>query len=408
MPKLVKDLLRELILTPLTLFFVLLFHNLAESFLWDIAFADNMEMLGLSFRFLEVCYTLALFVTAFAVFAVMYHYDPAKKASYTVQAGKPGGKRSLRYCFADRFLWVRFGAVAVGLSILVWNNDLPCLARAVFGTEAIPTPWQKILVIFGMISVVFGTYLLACLYTLSRWNLPPAKEEKGSRRKLPPEWEFLLPYFRWAARMFFLLLLYLLISLALRFAIFIVLIQMLWKPILCIAGGIALLRCGFLWMRAWRKQHRFYKKLCRLCEQENIPLQMHKSPYLSVFGVQKGYHFTVSRGGKDYCCKILSATLRSAPLTFRSDGRAIRTRTFRLRRLRVDLFTVVSELSFSFEAEGNKVILLIPSPAEFFIRDSNGRAVLADNGDRAGDYQIFAGSGFLGALERDSFHRRGN
>ncbi len=156
---------------------------------------------------------------------------------------------------------------------------------------------------------------------------------------------------------------------------------------------------GMMCVRVFRKQCRFLKRLHAFCEKENITLTMVKPPYLSVFNRQKGYHFTFKKGEREYRCKLVASVFRSAPMFFTEYGAgAIR---YDVHIGKVVLFHIMSQFDYSFESEEKKLIIVLPSPAKIFAGDTNGKARMIDTGEILGAYQIFSGSGFIGALERN-------
>ncbi len=68
---------------------------------------------------------------------------------------------------------------------------------------------------------------------------------------------------------------------------------------------------------------------------------------------------------------------------------------------KVKLFHIMVRLDYAFESKEKKLVIVVPAPAKIFAGEANGKAREIDTGEILGDYQIFSGSGFLGALERN-------
>jgi hypothetical protein len=72
----------------------------------------------------------------------------------------------------------------------------------------------------------------------------------------------------------------------------------------------------------------------------------------------------------------------------------------------LELFGFTSEIDYTFEADGEKVILINPVPRR--VRKQSGNLIgEMDNGDRMGDYTIYTGNAFLRYIDRLGIDTRG-
>jgi len=70
----------------------------------------------------------------------------------------------------------------------------------------------------------------------------------------------------------------------------------------------------------------------------------------------------------------------------------------------MELFRFTTKTDFSFEGEGQRVLIVNPVPYALFA-GTEKHAQPIDNGERVGPYKVFAGSAFLNALERDCIEK---
>ena len=130
-----------------------------------------------------------------------------------------------------------------------------------------------------------------------------------------------------------------------------------------------------------------------------------KNPYRSLLYFKEGEaDFTVESKGKLYACKLLCAHKPLAPLYIESEG--VYRFIHRVRLAHWELFRYETEGNFTFESEGEKVLIINPVPRKVFGVRLDKTWPL-DNGDVVGDYRVFTAGAFLNALERDCLDRLG-
>ena len=187
--------------------------------------------------------------------------------------------------------------------------------------------------------------------------------------------------------------------------------------------------------RALHVRKKFLKRLRALCDKQGFKLSKPNRPYRSVFRNKGDPSFTLEANGQTYVCKLIAAISYGAAMFLSENGTAtvehsfglrqgsIKTARFGLfgnganlgsgaargtasyyRQRKAELFHYTTRLDFSFEGEGTKVLIINPVPFEILAGDSY-KSRYIDNGDFTGEYLIFSGSGFLGALERNCVER---
>jgi len=170
--------------------------------------------------------------------------------------------------------------------------------------------------------------------------------------------------------------------------------------ILCIAA--AALFFGHH-LRAIFIRRKFLRQMYKICRKKEIPLTPKKvlRPYRSLFRLKDGCDFSLESGGRTYSVKLLSGKRGYRQMILTAEG-GLHRKSFRMRG--AELIAFESAFDYTFEGEGEKILLLSPVPRFLYIH-RGGSLHPADTGDRIGEYRIFNGSGFLGALERDCLHR---
>ena len=172
--------------------------------------------------------------------------------------------------------------------------------------------------------------------------------------------------------------------------------------------------------KAIRKRHKLLKKIHTLCREYGFELFDCKHPYLSIFFHLKRYTFAIAANGKTYYCRLIAGVNRLNKMYFDEDGYCTRTLTLSIPTPRVvsrggfaqmllredseDLEIIRlrfrSKYTFEIDGKGERMILLNPVPRRVFFKQVGRPRKEMDNGDRVGDYTVYAGNAFLRSLER--------
>ena len=183
--------------------------------------------------------------------------------------------------------------------------------------------------------------------------------------------------------------------------------------------------------RAMKRRKRFVKQLKRLAAEEDWELSHLRHQKLSVIRPRAGYDFTLKKDGRTFSCKLLASVKRSTPTYIDYNGRVTAKVTFSL--MRVELFHLLIDTDYTFEAEGEKVVIFSPAPRKIFL--NMGRTDIAPDsqdmraidgfslgtsrmtlmkkatvknfqtGDRVGEYKFFTADGFISAMDNNCLHR---
>ena len=65
----------------------------------------------------------------------------------------------------------------------------------------------------------------------------------------------------------------------------------------------------------------------------------------------------------------------------------------------LELFGFTSEIDYTFEADGEKILLLNPTPRRV-LKKSDKHTAEMDNGDKIGEYTVYTGNAFLRLIDR--------
>ncbi len=183
---------------------------------------------------------------------------------------------------------------------------------------------------------------------------------------------------------------------------------------------VLLILPGVYYGLAFRHRRRFMRDLRALCRAEGYELFDLKHPYLSIFRDGKSYTFGIRNAKKTYTCRILAGVRRSNNMYLSDDGKCVRSfgihaPTARMARSgpfvqvhvrkddseELEMFRVTSTSNYTFEGEGEKVLIINPVPRKVYIKNVGQRKHEVDNGDRINEYSIYTGNAFLRKLERE-------
>ncbi len=172
--------------------------------------------------------------------------------------------------------------------------------------------------------------------------------------------------------------------------------------VLCIIAAIIVLPPLFRALRATAKRKAFIKQLKTACSRKGYELSEIKVPFKSLFQPYKGESFTIKTDKKTYSCKLLCSLKKSVPMVLHEDGRGehIHTISIGKKGARIEIFRYVKAFDFDYESEHDKILIIVPV-SKFMQTNKAGKIFDVDNGEEIGKYKMFAGTGFINALERE-------
>lgn len=151
-------------------------------------------------------------------------------------------------------------------------------------------------------------------------------------------------------------------------------------------------------IRALLKRISFVKKLKKYCISNSIYLSEINKPYISLFSQQDGAAFCVGKDGVKYDCKLIAGIFPGSPIIFSDRGNGLIQHTICL--FRIEVFHYMTKFDFGYESEGEKILIVLPTPKRFFVSTNEAPPHPADVGEKAGEYMIYNSTGFFNALER--------
>lgn len=163
--------------------------------------------------------------------------------------------------------------------------------------------------------------------------------------------------------------------------------------------GIFALRILFCYVRALLKRASFIRTLKKYCKDNSLYISQINKPFKSLVSSYKASDFVVEKNGKKYECKLLAGVFPGTPVIFSDKGGGIKR--YHVRFLRVEWTRFSSKFEYDFESEGKKILILVPTPKQFFVSTERFPLALADTGDKVGEYTIYTSTGFLNGLDRD-------
>lgn len=155
-------------------------------------------------------------------------------------------------------------------------------------------------------------------------------------------------------------------------------------------------------LRGLIKRRSFLKQLNKVCAEKGYTLSDIKVPYKSLFQLYAGESFTIQTDKKTYSCKLICGMKKRIPMVMYEDGTGeyIHTVNIGKKGAQIEIFRYVKKFNFGYESENDKIIIVIPVP-KFMQMNKAGKVFDMDNGEVIGEYRMFAGTGFINALDRE-------
>ncbi len=172
--------------------------------------------------------------------------------------------------------------------------------------------------------------------------------------------------------------------------------------IFCIIAAVIIVPPLFRAIRALNKRKAFIKQLKTACSRKGYELSEIKVPFKSLFQPYTGESFTVKTDKKTYSCKMLCCLKKRIPLVLHEDGKGehIHVISIGKKGARIEIFRYVKTFNFGYESQHDKVLIVVPV-SKFMQTNRAGKIFDVDNGEEIGKYKMFAGTGFINALERE-------
>ena len=182
--------------------------------------------------------------------------------------------------------------------------------------------------------------------------------------------------------------------------------------------AILLLIVAVFYLRTFVARVKLIRKLKKVCKERGYELFDLKRPYRSIFRDNEKYTFAVSIGKTTYYCRLIACINRGNKYTFSDDGILTRVKMIHMPKVvrmssaggyvqmadygtgdDLELFGFSSEIDYTFEADGEKILLLNPTPRRVLKKNDKHTAEM-DNGDKIGEYSVYTGNAFLRLIDR--------
>ncbi|MBQ8212708.1 MAG: hypothetical protein IJZ80_01770, partial [Clostridia bacterium] len=182
--------------------------------------------------------------------------------------------------------------------------------------------------------------------------------------------------------------------------------------------AVLLLIVVVFYLRTFVARVKLIRKLKKICKERGYELFDLKRPYRSIFRDNEKYTFAVGIGKTTYYCRLIACVNRNNKYTFSEDGTLMRAKMIHMPKGarmasaggyvqatdfgsgdELELFGFTSEIDYTFEADGEKILLLNPTPRR--VRKLiDKRMAEMDNGDKIGEYTVYTGNAFLRLIDR--------
>lgn len=172
--------------------------------------------------------------------------------------------------------------------------------------------------------------------------------------------------------------------------------------VLSVVAAVIIVPPVIRFVRGLLKRRSFLKQLKTACSRKGYTLSEVKVPYKSLFQPYAGESFTVQTDKKTYSCKLICGMKKRIPMVLYEDGTGEYIHAFNIGKkgAQIEIFRYVKKFNFGYESENDKIIIVLPVP-KFMQMNKAGKIFDMDNGDVIGDCRMYAGTGFINALERE-------
>ena len=355
----------------------------------------------------------------------------AERDRSTREALYPGAEKELRFrecagwvLHAHSF-WIETVTLGAMFLLLPLESGIYPLAYLLFHSSSLARAVQKLLLLCILLPFTFGFNLwqhISAFYTWQENDLAQRPEGEGN----------LGGALAGASLLFFVALLALPPIILILLGALSMLAAVSFSLVGAVIAAVILICILYRYLRALRIRGKFLKNLRERCEKCGFSLSPVRRPYRSVFRIGSGLDFTVAAHGKTYSCKLIAGISRGNAMSISPDGVAHVIHIWGLRILpsrhmhisseflggagralggtrwyqKLEILRFTTKTDFSFEGDGQRVLIVNPVPFALFA-GSEEQAQPIDNGATVGAYKIFAGTGFLNALERNCIEKNG-
>ena len=345
-----------------------------------------------SARVMNIIYTVVFFMIFNSLVIALNYHDRFAMKQY-LEKTKSGNRATVaaKYIVTNPDYYVEIALLAVVSLILPTDFMYGFAANAFFGDAEVSRFYTIIIIIVIMFALDFAARIVVA----KNWYSDRKRLQNAEKEKFPPT----------IKRVFFVALIYCAAAITIAWVLpFFISINnfgdgRLYVWVILAIILIAIIAIAIIYIRALSKRIKFVKKLKKYCTENAIFISKINKSYSSVFKTGKDGDFRLEKDGKIYDCRLLSGIFPGSPITLSDKGDGIIKKTVRL--FHIELFHIMSKFDFSIDGDEKKIIIFSPTPKQFFASVQGGSPRIADNGEKVGEYTIYAGSAFLNALDRN-------
>ena len=369
--------------------------------------------------FLEIFLSILMLNTVIGAFAVYNRLDREQFLKNDVALNydrRAEGKQ----LWHSPVMWVEIGAFV--LCLLLFGTSVKYSdALKILPVELPSIVPKAFLFLIHSLAVVLITHFSA-MDARDYWlELPRRLMKKSLSESLNKKKNTNYSYWRLAERLLFAAVLYFVVASLLTTVLMVLLSVLGIVRFLVITPSIfavLLVIVGLFYMRTILARRKLIRKLKAVCKDRGYELFDLKRPYRSIFRDNKKYTFGVNTGKKTYYCRLIACVNRGNKYTFSDDGTLTRVKMIHMPKVvrlssaggyvqmadygtgdDLELFGFCSEIDYTFEADGEKILLLNPTPRR--VRKLiDKRMSELDNGDKIGEYTVYTGNAFLRLIDR--------
>lgn len=341
--------------------------------------------------------TAVAFITFYSLFKQTVKYDADLRIPYLEKGGMKITEK-LGFIFKNYEFWV----ITVFTSLLFFSVPLKAFTFAVAGGKTDILSKLKILALCLPVFILLGA--LSSLTAMKDWDKGTTKKKGYSTVAYIEEIAIIAGVYAMGGVVLVMVFPYVsgIGNIFASLGSSGVLSKNTIITVACIICGIIIIPPAVRALRGLIKRKSFIKQLEKSCREKGYTLSEIKVPFGSLFNPYAGESFTVQTDKKTYSCKLMCGLKKNVPMLLYENGTGeyIHTVSIGRKGARIEIFRYVKKFNFGYESENDKILIVVPVP-KFVQMNKAGKVFEMDNGEVIGDYKLFAGTGFINALERE-------
>lgn len=301
---------------------------------------------------------------------------------------KGEGKKDLYHILKSPEFYIQIATVLVMSLVIPVNFGLEAVFNFFGFNSESAALWQKLLLSLAVTELFALFTAIAYKRVISEWRSKEKRIGKKMYESLIGSLAaVILPYSVSS------LILSVVIS-VLSNAIMLVAHYKVFLPVIIAIAALTAVLMSYRYVRAFIKRRSFLKRLKKVASEAEAKISPPSKVYSSVIFKKDGYNFSLWQKGRRYDCKLICGLYKTAPMSIEKGG--IYETDHRVKIRNIELFHYISTAYYSFDSEGDKILILLPTPHTVFADGAQ-----ADVGSNVEGYKIYTASSFLNAVERN-------